>query len=94
MSIKALAGYTTTVGDAIKQAVADYVNGVAIGGGESGSVEWGDAITAANSVGGGATYKLVSLALSGPRGAGNPDVALLFTEAASMTSSNVTLTVN
>lgn len=94
VSIKALAGYTTTVGDAIKQAVADYVNGVAIGGGESGSVEWGDAITAANSVGGGATYKLVSLALSGPRGAGNPDVALLFTEAASMTASNVTLTVN
>jgi uncharacterized phage protein gp47/JayE len=93
VTIKALTGYTTTVGDAIKQAIADYVNGVEIGGGESGSVEWGDAITAANSVDGGITYKLVSLALSGPGGAGTPDVALTFTDAASMTAADVTLTV-
>ncbi|WP_427183520.1 baseplate J/gp47 family protein [Bordetella bronchialis] len=93
VTIKALTGFTTTVGDAIKQAIADYVNGGAIGGGESGSVEWGDAITAANSVGGGVTFKLASLALSGPGGAGTPDVALAFNEAASMAASDVTLTV-
>jgi uncharacterized phage protein gp47/JayE len=93
VTIKALTGYTTTVGGAIKQAIADYVNGVAIGGGESGSVEWGDAITAANSVGGGVTFKLASLSLSGPGGAGTPDVALAFNAAASMDPSDVTLTV-
>jgi uncharacterized phage protein gp47/JayE len=93
VTIKALTGYTTSVGDAIKRAIADYVNGVTIGGGESGSVEWGDAITAANSVGGGVTFKLASLALSGPGGAGTPDVALAFNAVASMTAANVTLTV-
>lgn len=63
--IKALAGYSTQTGDAIKQAIVDYVNGVGIGGGLSGSVEWADAITAANNVGGGVTFKLTGLTLSG-----------------------------
>ena len=93
VTIKALAGYTSVNGDAIKQAVSDYINGVAIGGGLSGSVEWGDALTAANSVGGGVTYKMAALSLTGPRGAGSPDVALLFNEAASCSTSAVTLTV-
>lgn len=72
ISLKALAGYTTMVGEAIKQAVSDYINGVAIGGGESGSVEWADAITAANGVGGGTSFKLTGLTLTGPGGAGAP----------------------
>lgn len=93
-NVKALAGYTSQTGDAIKQAVADYINGVAIGGGLSGSVEWADAITAANSVGGGVTFKLTGLSMTGPRGAGNPDVALLFNEAASCTPASVTLNVS
>lgn len=93
VTIKALTGYTTTVGDAIKQAIADYVNALEIGGGASGSVEWGDAITAANAVGGGVVFKLAALSLSGPGGAGTPDVALAFNEAASMTAADVTLTV-
>lgn len=93
VTIKALTGYTTTVGEAIKQAIADYVNGLEIGGGASGSVEWGDAISAANAVGGGSVFKLAALALSGPGGAGSPDVPLVFNEAASMTAANVTLTV-
>lgn len=93
VTIKALTGYSTTVGNSIKQAIADYVNGVQIGGGASGSVEWGDAITAANSVGGGVVFKLAALTLSGPSGAGSPDVALAFNQAASMTAANVTLTV-
>ena len=92
--MKALAGYTTQAGAAIQKAVSDYVNAVAIGGGTSGSVEWGDAITAANSVGGGTTFKLSALSLSGPRGAGAPDVALLFNEAASCTPASVTLIVS
>ncbi|WP_354676744.1 baseplate J/gp47 family protein, partial [Cupriavidus plantarum] len=39
ISLKSLAGYTTATGNAIKQAVSDYINGVDIGGGVSGSVE-------------------------------------------------------
>ncbi|MEW9139885.1 baseplate J/gp47 family protein [Bacillus wiedmannii] len=93
VTIKALTGYTTTVGDAIKQAIANYVNGLEIGGGASGSVEWGDAITAANAVGGGVVFKMAALTLSRSSGAGAPDVALAFNEAASMTPGNVTLTV-
>jgi uncharacterized phage protein gp47/JayE len=93
VTIKALSGYTTAVGDAIKQAVSDYINGVDIGGGESGSVEWADAITAANGVGGGTRFKLTGLTLSGPGGAGAPDVPLAFNHAASCTPAAVTLTV-
>lgn len=93
VSIKALTGYTSAVGQQIQQAVSDYVNGIAIGGGLSGSVEWGDALTAANGVGGGTTFKLAGLTLTGPRGAGAPDVALLFNEAASCAPASVTLVV-
>ncbi|UXZ62525.1 baseplate J/gp47 family protein [Burkholderia multivorans] len=94
VTIKALTGYTSQTGQQIQQAVSDYINGVQIGGGLSGSVEWGDALTVANSVGGGITFKLSGLTLTGPRGAGTPDVALLFNEAASCTPANVTLVVN
>ncbi|ABX15491.1 baseplate J/gp47 family protein [Burkholderia multivorans] len=93
VTIKALTGYTSQTGQQIQQAVSDYINGVQIGGGLSGSVEWGDALTAANSVGGGITFKLSGLTLTGPRGAGTPDVALLFNEAASCTPADVTLVV-
>lgn len=94
VNLKALAGYTSNTGDDIKQAIADYINGVDIGGGLSGSVEWADAITAANSVGGGVTFKLTGLSMTGPRGAGNPDVALLFNEAAFCTPASVTINVS
>lgn len=93
VTIKALTGYTSQTGQQIQQAVSDYINGVQIGGGLSGSVEWGDALTAANSVGGGVSFKLSGLTLTGPRGAGAPDVALLFNEAASCTPASVTLVV-
>jgi len=93
VSLKALSGYTSAVGDAIKQAVSDYINAVAIGGGESGAVEWADAITAANSVGGGTAFKLTALALTGPGGAGGPDVTLAFNQVAACTPAAVTLTV-
>lgn len=93
VNVKALAGFTTQTGDSIKQAISDYVNGVAIGGGLSGSVEWADAITAANSVGGGVTFKLTGLSLSGPGGAGSPDVALAFNQAAACTPASITLNV-
>ncbi|MBR8654278.1 hypothetical protein KDH83_13330 [Achromobacter sp. Marseille-Q0513] len=93
ITIKALTGYTTMTGNQIKQAVAGYVNAVEIGGGLSGSVEWGDAITAANSVGGGTAYKLVSLTLTGPSGPGAPDVSLAFNAAAATTPAAIVLTV-
>ncbi|WP_176331148.1 baseplate J/gp47 family protein [Burkholderia vietnamiensis] len=93
VTLKALTGYTSQAGQQIQQAVSDYINGVQIGGGLSGSVEWGDTLTAANGVGGGVTFKLSGLTLTGPRGASAPDVALLFNEAASCAPSDVTLVV-
>lgn len=93
MSVKALAGYTTAIGTAAQKAVSDYVNQVAIGGGPSGTVEWADALTAANSVPGSSTFKLTALTLSGPGGAGAPDVPLAFNQAASCTPASIVLTV-
>lgn len=92
VSFKPLSGFTTMSSAAMKQAIVDYINGVAIGGGPSGSVEWADAITAANSVGGGTTFKLSALALTGPGGVGLPDVALAFNQLAACTLDDVTLT--
>lgn len=93
MSLKALPGYTTAIGAAAQKAVSDYVNQVAIGGGPSGTVEWADALTAANSVPGSTTFKLTGLTLSGPSGAGTPDVPLAFNQAASCTPASIILTV-
>lgn len=93
ISLKALAGYNSTIGEAVQKAVSDYVNQVAIGGGPSGSVEWADALTAANSVPGSTTFKLTALTLTGPSGAGAPDVLLSFNHAASCTPASVVLTV-
>ncbi|WP_288074685.1 baseplate J/gp47 family protein [Pseudomonas sp.] len=93
IAVKALAGYSTNVGSSIQQAVSDYINGVAIGGGPSGSVEWADAITVANSVGGGQTYKITALTLTGPGGAGSPDVPLAFNQVATCAPASVVLTV-
>ena len=73
--MRALAGYTTATGQAVQRAVADYINGVAIGGGASASVEWADAISAANGVAGSGTFKITGLALSRSSGNGAPDVA-------------------
>lgn len=91
--IRALPGYTAATGVALRQAVADYVNGVAIGGGASGSVEWGDAISAANGVAGNGTFKIAALTLSAAGATGSPDVALTFKQAASATLDSVLLTV-
>lgn len=91
VTIKALTGYTTAVGNQIKQAIADYINGTLIGGGDAGCVEWDYSIAAAKSAG--TSFKVASLALTGPHGAGSPDVAVLFNEKASCTVANITLTV-
>lgn len=93
VSIKALPGYTTTIGDMISQKVSDYINGLNIGGEASKSVEWGDALAAANSVSGGVNYKMVSLTITGPGGPGTPDVPLLFNHAARCVPASVVVTV-
>lgn len=93
LTLKALAGYSSVTGAAVQQAVSDYINSVEIGGGLSKSVEWADAITAANSVPNNATFKITSLALTGPGGAGSPDVALAFNQAAQCNPAAVTITV-
>ncbi|MBN3848614.1 hypothetical protein G3N58_17555 [Paraburkholderia sp. Ac-20342] len=92
ITLKALAGYTTAIGAAIQAAVAAYINSVPIGGAPSGMVEWDSALTAAKSVAGSNTFRIISLALSGPGGAGSPDVPLAFNHAGQATSSSVTIT--
>lgn len=93
ITIKALPGYTTATGDDIKARVVSYINGLPIGGIPGKAVEWGDAITAANSAGGGVTYKMVSLTMTGPGGAGTPDVPLAYNHAAQAVVGGITLTV-
>lgn len=93
ISLKALAGYSSSVGQAVQQAVSNYINGVDIGGGASGTVEWADAITAANSVPNSNTFKLTALTLTGPGGPGAPDVPLAFNQVSTCTPAAVTLTV-
>lgn len=93
LTLKALAGYSSVTGVAVQQAVADYINSVDIGGGLSGSVEWADAITAANSVPNNSTFKITALTLTGPGGAGTPDVALAFNQVAQCAPASVTITV-
>lgn len=93
VTLKALAGYSSVTGVAVQQAVSDYINGVDIGGGLSGSVEWADAITAANSVPNNTTFKITAMTLTGPGGAGSPDIALAFNQAAQCAPASVTITV-
>ncbi|WP_175992603.1 baseplate J/gp47 family protein [Burkholderia vietnamiensis] len=93
VTLKSLTGYTDAIGVAAQNAIVDYVNGVEIGGGASGNVEWDSCVTVAKSVTGGNTFRILSLVLTGPRGAGTPDVALLFNERASCSAGAVTLNV-
>lgn len=93
ITVKPLPGYSSSQASTIKQAVSDYVNSVPIGGGPSGTVEWADAITAANSVPNSSTFKITSLTLSGPGGPGTPDVPLAFNAAAECAPANVVITV-
>lgn len=95
ITLKALTGYTTTIGAAIQAAVAAYVNAVVIGGAPGGTVEWDSALSAAKSVAGSNTFRITSLVLSGPGGAGTPDVPLAFNHAGQILvpSSSVTITV-
>lgn len=92
VAIRALPGYTSAIGVAMQVAIAAYITAVAIGGGDAQAVEWDNCISAAKAILGGNTFKIVSLTLTGPRGAGAPDVALLFNEAASCTADQVTIT--
>lgn len=92
ISLKALAGYTTAIGAAIQAAVASYINSVPIGGAPGGTVEWDSALTAAKSVTGSNTFRITSLSLSGPGGAGTPDVLIAFNHAGQATSASVIIT--
>lgn len=94
LTIKALAGYNSTIGAAAQLAISNYVNATAIGGGASQSVEWDGAIAAAKSITGANTFRIISLVLSGPGGAGTPDVPLAFNEMATCTAAAITLAVS
>ncbi|VVE79424.1 baseplate J/gp47 family protein [Pandoraea sputorum] len=92
VQFNALAGFTTAISQSVQQAISDYINSVAIGGGVPGVVEWDACIAAAKSVSGASTFKIKSLALSGPGGAGSPDVPLAFNQAATCSPASITMT--
>lgn len=93
IAMKALTGYTTATGILVQNAVAAYINSVALGGGPAKAVEWDSCLTAAKTVPGGNTFKITSLVLTGPGGVGTPDVPLAFNQSAVATAAGVTLTV-
>lgn len=93
ITVKALAGYSASVGTAAVNAVIAYINALPVGGGVAKAVEWGDLIEAVKAVPLASTFSLTSLTLK--RGAGTAaqaDVALAFNEAASADATTVTLT--
>lgn len=93
ITVKALAGYSASVGTAAVNAVIAYINALPLGGGVAKAVEWGDLIEAVKAVPFASTFSLTSLTLK--RGAGTAaqaDVALAFNEAASADATTVTLT--
>ena len=90
-TIKALYGYDTTVGAAITAAIQAAINATDIGGGVVGGVEWDLVFMAVRTIPKANTFKLESLVLTGPSGAGTPDVPLLYDHIA--LASTVTLTV-
>jgi len=92
-TLKALAGYTSAIGVAVQTAISNYINAVAIGGGAAAGVEWDGCIAAAKSVIGANTFKIEALTLTGPGGAGTPDVPLAFNQIATCAPASVTLTV-
>ncbi|GAC1042247.1 baseplate J/gp47 family protein [Rhizobium sp. No.120] len=93
ITVKALGGYTTTVENSIKDAVAAEINATAIGGGQSGVVEWDSAVSAAKGVPSSAAFRVTSLTLSRASGAGTPDVPLAFNEASACDVMDITVTV-
>ncbi len=93
ITLTAFAGYTVAIENSIKQAVTDYVNGLAIGQ----SVLLTRLFVPANlsNSANGATYEIDALLIA--RGSGTPgssDIAIAFNEAAVCNTSNVTITVS
>jgi len=93
ITVKALAGYTTTVENSMKTAVADEINLTAIGGGQSGVVEWDTAVSAAKSIPSSSAFRVTSMTLSRASGSGTPDVPLAFNEAATCDVTDISVTV-
>ncbi|NTA27388.1 baseplate J/gp47 family protein [Allorhizobium ampelinum] len=92
ISIKALTGYTSSIGTSIKQAVVDYINGLGIGD----DVLFTRLYVPANLSNGSnsTTFEVQSILIA--RDAGTPtaaDITIAFDEAASCTTDLVTLTV-
>ena len=92
VTIKALAGYTSATGVLLKQAVADYVNALAIG--QSVFLPRLYIPAQLGGVGPGAQYELTALTI-GPAGGAmaGTDYAIAFNEQATMLTTDVALTV-
>ncbi|EIL88519.1 putative bacteriophage protein [Rhodanobacter fulvus Jip2] len=95
ISIKALAGYSSTTGAAAVQALIAYINSVSIGGGDAGSMGWDNCMEAVKSVPGAMTFRVTSLTLS--RDSETPaqaDVDIAYNEALTTDESHITLAVS
>ena len=92
VTIKALAGYVSTTGDAIKQAIADFVNGLEIGGDVY--IAQAQAISALQNSPLGKTFYLTDFRQGlAATPTGTTNLAIAFNVAASCVAANVGLTV-
>jgi hypothetical protein len=92
IAITAQTNYTSAIGDRIKQAIADYINGMDVG--ESLVVTRLYTPALLNGSVDNETYKITSLLASLLAGTpGTADVAIAFNEKATCSTANITLTV-
>jgi len=92
VTIKALPGYVASTGDAIKAALADFVNGLDIG--EDVYVSQAQAAAQLIGLGIGQTFYLTDFKLgTSPAPVGTTNIAITFNSAANSSAANVTLTV-
>lgn len=92
LTITALAGWSVTIEPAIKQAIADYINGLAIGE----DVEFFALFVPANlsNQGLASTYKVSGMQIARIPGAlGSSDIAIAFDEVAACDVADITITV-
>lgn len=92
ITVKAFAGYTVAIENALKQAVSDYINALAIGA----SVYYTRLYVPANlgNNSSGATYEVTNLQIAKLAGSlAAADVTIAFNEAAACSVANITVTV-
>jgi len=94
LSLKVFTGYTTQIGEQIKQAIADYINGLLIGDDVLLSRVYSPANLGVVSGGNARYYDIASLQIGKSSGTVAPaNIVIAFNESASCSTANIALTV-